>query len=312
MTPQMLDSYFGEAVQWECDDLGHLNMRHYMTKAHQARQFFFIHLGLPYAFEISADSTVRTREFTVRYLKESRPGTRLKIQTGIIALNEMSADIIHMMTHHDGTLSAVITETVEHIYLRTGQAFAWPKRVRRAAPHYLVPLPASAMTRGIPDKTTTGKTITGKDVEALRSGGATHIGAGVFQPHEVDQFQFVTPQSLLGRITESVGNFEALWPEIHESFNSDGTISGALLEIKGRVHRWPTIGHACDLYSAVLDANPYTRLAAHHIVDPVSGQSWASFFASGCVFDLESRKLVKTPETRIKALKSIALPDLAP
>ncbi|WP_371396294.1 thioesterase family protein [Fretibacter rubidus] len=306
MNATMLDSYFGEAVQWECDDLGHLNMRHYMTKVHQARQFFFIRLGLPHAFEASADSSVRTREFTVRYLKESRPGARLKIRTAITTLDDVSANLVHIMTHYDGTISAVITETVEHIYLRTGDAFTWPARVRDAAPQFATPLPASAMTRGIPDAP-----ITSKSAKVLRGGGAETIGAGVFQPSEVDQFQSVTPQSLLGRITESVGNFEALWPEIHESFNSGGTISGALLEIKGRIHRWPTVGHACEIYSAVQDANPYTRLAAHHIVDPVSGQSWASFFASGCVFDLESRKLVKTPEARIKALKSIALPELA-
>jgi len=50
------------------------------------------------------------------------------------------------------------------------------------------------------------------DLETL---GAAHIGAGVFQPAELDVFSCVTGQALLGRITESVGNFYALWPEIH-------------------------------------------------------------------------------------------------
>ena len=125
---------------------------------------------------------------------------------------------------------------------------------------------------------------------------------GVFQPAEVDQFHSVMPQSLLGRITESVGNFKALWPEVHESRASGDSTSAVLLETKGYIHNWATIGKACEIYSAPITANAYTRLAAHHIVDPISGQSWASFFASGCLFDLISRKLVKTPKARIDAV----------
>ena len=302
----MMASYFGEAVQWECDELGHLNMRHYMTKVQQARQFFFINLGLPHAFETSADSTIRTQQFTVRYLKESRPGARLKISTGITAIHDNSLELLHIMTHFDGTISAVILETVQHLYLRTGGVFNWPQRVKDAAKAFMTKAPAAAMTRGLPNAPAKAPTAS-----MLKSGGATLIGAGVFQPAEVDQFHSVMPQSLLGRITESVGNFKALWPEVHESRASGDSTSAVLLETKGYIHNWATIGKACEIYSAPITANAYTRLAAHHIVDPISGQSWASFFASGCLFDLISRKLVKTPKARIDALNAIALPDLS-
>lgn len=301
----MMASYYGEAVQWECDELGHLNMRHYMTKVQQARQFFFISLGLPHAFETSADSTVRAQQFTVRYLKESRPGERLKISTGITALHDNSAELLHIMTHFDGTVSAVISETVRHIYLRTGEAFKWPKRVNDTAKAFMIAAPAIAMTRGLPDTPAKAPTA-----PLLKSGGATLIGAGVFQPADVDQFQSVMPQALLGRITESIGNFEALWPEVHTSRANGDSTSAALLEIRGYIHNWATIGKPFMIYSAAQSANAYTRLAAHHIVDPISGESWASFTASGCLFDLVSRKLVKTPQAQIDALNAIALPDL--
>lgn len=303
----MLDSYYGEAVQWECDDLGHLNMRHYMTKVHQARQFFFIALGLTGSFKASADSTVRTRKFTIRYLKESRPGARLKIQTGLLSIGETSAELVHIMTHFDGTVSAAIVETVDHIYLRTGRVFNWPTRAIETAQKYITPRPAVSLPRGLPTEDYVPLAPTQK---MLKDGGATFIGAGVFQPAELDIFSAVTPQSLMGRITESVGNFQALWPEIHESLYNGGTLSGALLELFCYIHDIPTAGDAVELYSAVQDANPYTRQAVHHLVDPVTGQSWASTVASGCLFNLATRKLVKTSVEQITALKAAAIPKL--
>ncbi len=303
----MIQTYAGEAVQWECDDLGHLNMRHYMTKVEQARQFFFIRLGLVSAFKIDGDSSVRVRNFTIRYLKESRPGARLKVETGLLSLGDNSAELVHIMTHYDGTVSATIVEQVEHIYLRTGEAFGWPKRVVAAADEHTTKRPPSAMVRGLPPDDYTPLV---PKREALITGGAKLIGSGVFQPSDLDVFSCVNMPSLLGRVTESVGNFYELWPEIHESFLLGGSISGALLELSCHIHRRATAGDAVEIYGAVQGANSYTRLAAYHLVDPVSGESWASMSASSCVFDVSTRKLVKTPDDRVAQLKALAITDL--
>jgi len=297
----MLVTYYGEAVQWECDELGHLNMRHYMTKVHQARQFFFIHLGLHEAFESGSPSTVRASKFMVRYLKECRPAERLKIKTGLLEVGETSADLIHIMTHFDETVAAVFVETVDHIYLPTQKSFTWPKRVRAKAPAHVIAMPPIAMPRGLPNDDPVAPSL-----ETLKAGGATQIGAGVFQPSETDIFGAVTPQSLLGRVTESVGNFKALWPEVHEARSANTTTSAALLEIQVHCHKTPKSGSACVLYSAAQSANAYTRLASHHILDPVTGESWASMSASGCLFDLVTRKLVKTSAEQIKRLNDIS------
>lgn len=309
LTSSLMPCYFGEAVQWECDELGHLNMRHYMTKTHQARQYFFIHLGLEHAFRAGADSTVRTANFTIRYLKECRPGQRVKISTGLLSLDEDTAELLHIMTHFDGTVAAVITEVVAHIYLRTGERFRWPTRVRDAAAAHMTDRPAIAKPRGLP-VLAAGEKPLAPALQALKDGGATLIGAGVFQPAETNIFGAVTPQSFLGRITESVGNFQTLWPEIHETFEAGGSISAALLEMSVHIHDTPTSGEPCVLYSAIQSANGYTRQAAHHIIDPISGQSWASVSASACLFDMATRRLVKTAPKRVEALNAAALPDL--
>lgn len=307
MADNLLHTYAGEAVNWECDELGHLNMRHYMTKVHQARQFFFIQLGLPHSFRADADSTVRVKEFTIRYLKESRPGVGLRIHTGLLSLAGSQAELVHLITHSDGSISAAVTETVDHIYLRTGAVFDWPRRVIEAAKRWSVDCPAAALPRGLPPKDDAPLAPSRSD---LISGGATNIGLGVFQPSELDGFSAVTAQSFLGRVTESVGNFNALWPEIHEAHENGIALNGALLELRCHIHNHPTAGEAVELYSAVQGANAYTRQAAHHLVDPLSGESWVSMTASACLFDLEARKLVKTSAEQVKALNALVIETL--
>lgn len=303
----MIKTYAGEAVQWECDELGHLNMRHYMGKVQQARQFFFLKLGLTQSFKIDAASTVRPKRFTIRYLKESRPGARIFIETGLLSLDENSAELVHIMTHMDGQVSAAITETVEHIYLRTGHAFGWPKRAIEHAQDYRVPRPDISLPRGLPPSNLAPLAPSKATLIAHK---AVPIGRGVFQPAELDIFSAVTPKAILGRVTESIGNFYDLWPEIHEGLYSGGSLSGALLELSCMLHAPATAGDGVEIFSAVQGANPYTRQAAHHLVDPVSGESYASMTASGCLFDLTTRKLVKTPEARIKALQALAIEQL--
>ena len=86
-------------MNWECDELGHLNMRHYRSKATQAKQMFFIQLGLSGAFKLGAASSVSTREFTVRYIKETRPGFPMYIETGILEVAEKTMQLLHMVYH---------------------------------------------------------------------------------------------------------------------------------------------------------------------------------------------------------------------
>lgn len=305
----MMMTFFSEVVSWECDELGHLNMRHYMTKTEQARQMFFMRLGLEDAFKSGSDSTVRTREFTVRYLKESRPAERIRIETGILSINEDSADLLHIFYHGGQTVSAVILETVHHIYLRTGEAFRWPQRVREAAPSVMCKLPSIAMTRGLPD---VGIPAAHRR-ESLIEKGAKLIGMGVFLPTETDVFECVTPQTLCGRASDSIGNFTEAWGGRIEEFTAgNSTISGALLEIRGFIHRPATAGNPFEFYSALHGANPYTRQITHHIVNPITGESWASMIASSCLFDVKSRKLVKADAEEIAQIMAISIPNLGP
>lgn len=300
----MLDGFTqtwaGECSAWECDDLGHMNMRHYVHKTDEARRGLIIRLGLNTAFRPGTVSTVRSRDLHIKYHGEARPGDSLQINSAIVALDETTARLCHIMTHRDGRMAASVLETVEHVYLPEDKLFEWPARVKAAAPHFTADVPLPAKPRNING---TQEHI-GMNLTALTDAGAVVIGTGVFAKSELDVSQRVTMGSFCGRTTSSIGWFKEGWPEFEDkSYHASG-LSGALLEMRIVIHRFPGEGDAYVYAPALTGANAYTREIVHNVVDPISGESWASMQASACKFDLNARKLVKLNDADLMTLKA--------
>lgn len=274
-------------------------MRHYVHKTDEARRGLIIRLGLPRAYHQGVVSTVRCRDFHIKYQGEARPGDPLRIDSAVLELDEATARLCHIMTHRDGRIAATIVETVEHVYLPEDKVFAWPKRVRDNAPQFTALLPAPAKPRNI-DGT---RAFKGMNLSELETAGVSIIGTGVFGASELDITNRVTMGSFFGRTTSTVAWFSDGWPEFDDPTYQASGKSAALLEMRAVIHRYPGRGDAYVYLPALTGANAYTREFVHNVVDPVSGQSWASMQASGCKFDLKARKLVKATEADLERLE---------
>ena len=301
-------TWAGECSAWECDDLGHMNMRHYVHKTDEARRGLIIRLGLPRAYNQGVISTVRVREIHIKYQGEARPGDPLRIDSGVLELGESSARLCHVMTHRDGKIAATMVETVEHVYLPEDRVFAWPKRVRENISNFIVNLPAQAKARNIDADVP----FVGMNLTDLEVAGAKIVGAGVFGASELDIAGRVTMGGFFGRTTSTVGWFHEGWPEFDDPAYHESGKSGALLEMRAVIHRYPSRGNAYVYLPALTRANAYTRELVHNVVDPVSGLSWVSMQASGCKFDLKARKLIKTTEAELAILEKGQLPGVQP
>jgi len=276
-----------------------MNMRHYVHKTDEARRGLIIRLGLPRAFHTGVASTVRCRDLHIKYQGEARPGNPLRIDSAIVELGESTARLCHIMTHRDGRIAATIVETVEHVYLPEDKVFPWPKRVREIAPQFSAELPAPAKARNIDGSAA----FKGMSLSELETVGAAVIGTGVFGASELDITNRVTMGSLFGRTTSTIAWFREGWPEFEDPSYQAGGMSAALLEMRAVTHRYPGRGDAYSYLPALTSANPYTRQFVHNIVDPVSGNSWCSMQASGCKFDLNTRKLVKATAAELALLE---------
>lgn len=296
---EFLKTWAGECSAWECDGLGHLNMRHYMTKVMQARQMFFIRAGLDEAFKIDALSTVRVTDFHIKYLGEARPDNPLYIETGLLERGEATVRLCHMMFHGDGRIAATIVENIEHIYLRNQNAFPWPSKFAGAVKPFEVEQPQPSKPRNLSYDTVPWKPC---EAEILKL-TAKHIGSGVIQPFEIGIDGNVTPQALMGRTTETISHMLDGYPEFADpEYHASGK-SGALLEAQIFIHRRAEAGDGYHFYSGLFEGNAYTRKLVHHIFDVVTGECIFSMIGDGCLFDLKARKLIKASDAQVAALQ---------
>ena len=310
MLPEFLNGFTltwaGECSAWECDELGHMNMRHYVHKVDEARRGLIIRLGLPHAYHHGTVSSVRVRDFHIKYQGEARPGNPLRIDSAVVSLDESTAQLCHVMTHRDGRIAATMVETVEHVYLPDDRIFAWPKRVHLAAPNLTSAVPAPAKARNVDMDIA----FHGPNAADLSVAGVRMIGAGVFGKAELDITERVTMGSFFGRTTSTIGWFRDGWPELADPDYLASGQSAALLEMRAVIHRYPARGDAYLYGSALVGANPYTRQFLHNIIDPVTGDSWVSMQAAGCKFDLKTRKLVKATDEDLAVLAAKTISDL--
>ena len=301
-----IETWTGEAEAHECDALGHLNMRHYLYKAQQARQMFIMMLGLPRAFTPGHPSSVKFMNAHIQYKAESRPGDLLRIETGILELRDVGMTLLHVIYHMNGIVSATIIENIEHVYLSTGNSFKWPRRVIDAAkPHY-VDMPNYAAPRSL---NPWAKMVPPTQSE-LEGWGVKPIGRGVFQRAETDMFDRVMGGAILGRASDCVAHYKEGWPEAHEEEASETKTMGILLETNFVCHRPVRAGQGFVFYSGVGHMNRITRRLVHTMIDPIEGHAIASMDTMAALFDLEARKIIEPTAENLKILDAACKAEL--
>jgi len=305
-------TWAGECSAWEYDELGHLNMRHYVGKFSQARQFLFIKLGLINAFKPSAQSSVRVKDLHIKYQGEARPGQPLKIMSAVLSVAEQTIRLCHIMYHADGRIAATQVETVEHIYLRNNQAFKWPKRLHDKAQSFSASCPDTPPEAAAPRNLDTHTPHIGQSRETLDGYGLSPLGVGVFTAAEINAAGFVSTEAKFGRSTSTAGWFDEGWPELFDKAYQAANGSAAVLEVYAVFHRHPRQGDAYEYRSAIIAADNYTRTFLHNFNDAVTGACQSSYAVNGCLFSLETRKLTKASPAQLDVLQPYIRTDLKP
>jgi len=267
---------------------------------------FIMHLGLSHAFRKGAASSVRVREFHIKFIHEALPGAGLRIETALTSINSETLSLIHMMYHIDGKIAATIHETLEHVYVRTEKIFRWPSRVQAAAKDYHVPLPDMAAPKGL----STNDPMNGANLETLQKWGCKIIGRGVFTEPETDIFDRVSAQSFIGRLSDSVIGFTEAWPTMEETDWRETGIIGVMLETRYRFHTYAEAGLPYVIFSGVAGVSDKVRQLIHHFVNPYTGRPYMSVIAVNGLIDMNKRKMAYLSDEHRKILEGRVLKDL--
>lgn len=196
-----LEVWRGCVNAWECDELGHMNVRFYLTRALDGLAGLAAALGQPRAFAPEATATLQTARQHVRFLREAMAGAPLYMTAGLLEMHEEGASVLQILRHRDGEPCATVISSLLHA-TPLGRAFPWPARARDAAADLTVSSPSFAAPRN----------FTGQEPIKAQDGwaeGLTPISLAPVQMRDCDVFGYMTPDTVMGRISDGMNALTA-------------------------------------------------------------------------------------------------------
>ncbi len=304
-----MEIWRGGVNTWECDEMGHMNVRFYVTKAIEGLAGLAARLGLPHAFAPGAGATLLVREQHIRFLRECHAGAPLHMMGGVIEMGEEEARLLQLLVHsNSGELAATFQTTVVHATPGEARAFPWPKRTLEHAAGLMVEAPKAAQARSIdlgPFETQAGLARADKL-------GLVCTGIGALGPAEVDVFGRMRAEQFIGRVSDGVSRLvgpvrEAVAARAPEPPKRTG---GAVLEYRIVHLDWPRAGGRFELRSGLAGYDGRTQRMIHWMLDPETGEPWGTSEAVAITFDLDARKVVPISQAAQDVLAELVTPGL--
>ncbi len=298
------ETWRGAVSTWNCDEMGHMNVRFYVAYALQGLGGLAAALGMPDAFSTRATSTLEVKAHHIRFLREARAGAPLHLEAGILSLSEDEAEVLQVMRHsQSGEPCAAFVTRVAHV-TREGRRFPWSRQARETAEMLACGRPAYAQAKGVPE------TVTETQASMARADelGVPSAAKGVALPEECDGLGRFRTDAVMGRFSDGAAQLFGGFDRGHTP--SGAPIGGAMLECHILHHRMPRLGSHLWLRSGLARVEPRFNHIVHWLLDPISGEPWATAQAVAAVFDLEARKVVERTPEQLEKLSAQAIPGL--
>jgi acyl-CoA thioester hydrolase len=299
----------GGVTPWLCDEMGHMNVQFYLAAASEGLVGLAALLGMPRAFAQGASSTLLLREHHVRFLKEARAGAGLVMTGGVVEMGETEATLLQLIFHATGEPAAAITSKVTHVTPRDMRPFPWTRAAQDRAGALSIAVPDFAAPRSVASTPVTS--IAG--LEAAERLGLAVGASGAIMPQACDVFGRMLPEQVLARLYASVGHVlrqsQAGVLEAHPDLV--GRLGGAAVEYRVLYHAWPSAGDRVQLRSAHKELTPKLRRVIHWLLDPTSGQAWASAEMVSVFLDLKARRSLTMTEAALLSMDVRPMPDIA-
>lgn len=295
-----IEVWRGGVNTWECDEMGHMNVRFYVARFMEGLAGMALRLGLPQAFTVRANASVLVKEHHIRFLKEAHAGAPLHMTGGVVEIDACGAVLLLVMRHTgDDAPCATALTRVDHA-APGGRPFPWPARTRRAAEALMIEVPPFAAPRSIGFE----PTDTIASLEAADRLGLGCSGRGAIGAQDCDALGRMRPEIFIGRVSDGVpGLLAPVRRAVIEALpQRPQRVGGAVLEYRLIYLGWPMAGDHVELRSGLRGFDDKTQRMNHWMLDPVSGRAWGTSEAVAVNFDLDTRKIIPIAPAAREAL----------
>ncbi|GLQ05488.1 thioesterase family protein [Sneathiella chinensis] len=286
MNTKLIPGYRGAVESWERDQMQHMNVQFYMSKASAAFSHLQNALGLSPARIREDRKALRYRTLRIQYRAEMHVGGLMHGFSGIRAVDgDTITGFTHLFNSKSGALSGVYEFTADYQDLDTGETHALPADVRQAA------------TDLIDDHADQYKPAPMKTV-ILPARNFDHMfetNRSAVDEWECDAYGTMDWRQIVGRFSDAAGHIMGhvgMTREMQKARNLGSAALDYYTEFHGPIKSATSI----VLKSALVDRMPKNFVFGHNLMNNDTGEILCTTTVLGCYFDMALRKAVPLPE----------------
>ena len=287
------ECYRGNVNTWECDEMGHMNVRFYVVKGEEAAQVFLSHLGAAPVTLADQGLRAQTVDYHVRFLAEMHPGAGVYAHVAALEVTPEALRLFVDLRHAIGGHVAATLNLIVRLKDDAGDFVPWPEELlARAQEHIIAELPAYGQPRSLHLEPSSAVASRARTEEM----GLHQISLGLVKSDQCDSFGEMRGEWFMGRVSDGIGNLIRTFNPNRGTKGSN--VGGAALEYRIIIHKRPREGDIVAVRSGLAGIAAKTFRMGHWMIDMVTGEAFATMEASAASLDLTARKIIPIDEER--------------
>jgi acyl-CoA thioester hydrolase len=298
----MIDVMRSSVNTWECDHMGHMNVRHYSARAGDGLARLAAEVGLgPKKLE-ALGLAVRATGQHLRFHREMRPGAAFRVQAGVIEANEarLRAYLEMRLVGDDALVATTVTDAIL-VEKSTFRGARWPEEALARARTLGTALPEHGAPRGVSPGAPRSPLPTYDEGRALAGGFL-----GPVTRDDCDECGFMLESAYLARVSDGMPHF---FRPLRRGEGRAG-VGGAALEYRFAYHGRPRLGDIIEMRMGLKAVARKTTHFCHWIFDVESARCVSTSEAVAVSLDLATRKAIEMSDHARAVLASHVVPHL--
>ena len=301
----MIEIGMGSVQTGECDVMGHMNVRHYVSRALGTLAWLGLELGLGPAHALEHSEGLAPADQHIRFLRELPAGAPFAVWGGVVDRRGETLRLYQEIRNVSaGAVAATIVTDAALVDLRTGAPRPLPPGIARSVAQLPAEVPAHAAPRGLRFDAP-GEPLTLGRAKEL---GLAQIHKGAVRTGDCNEHGLMRADGVIARVWDGVPNAPASGARAER--RSSERIGSAALEYRLVYRRPVRAGDLLTVHSGLKAVGSKTATWTHWLFDGGSGAAVASAEAVGVSFDLAARKAVAMDDRARSALERLVVPDL--
>lgn len=286
-----IPTFRGYVAPWECDEMGHMNIQFYFSKAQEADLHLMDALGLTKEKRWQTGTILQPTEFHVRFHKELFASDLVVIHSGILSVADCVVEFYHEIRNGlTGALAATMVVTALHRSADTPSPIALPGDVRMGAHNLTVGLTPEGMPRSFPLRSS----VTMPDMATALKNKMPETNRSAVAPEECASNGRLSTRGFMSRVSDSQGHMWALAGLDRQSQKQQG-LATATVEMRLNIFHRPEVDTTMVMHTELVAAAAKTLHYRHWLFDAASGVPIASHNGIGLLFSKADRKAIPIP-----------------